>query len=46
MKYMKDDKVSYETKTYLCRLLIEKVELEGEYVEITMIVPDLDKREM
>jgi hypothetical protein len=45
INYVKDDKVSYETKTIICRLLIEKIELDDELVEITMIVPDNKKRD-
>jgi len=45
IKYIKDDKISYETKTHICRLLIEKINLDEEYVEITMIVPYWEKRD-
>jgi hypothetical protein len=45
INHVKDDKVSYETKTILYRLLIEKIVLDEEIVEIIMIVPDNLKRD-
>lgn len=39
MSYIENDKLSYESKTHICRLLVEKIEINKENVEITLIVP-------
>ena len=42
---IKDD-IDYETKTTICRNLINKIVINNEDVEITMIVPDTRKRKV
>ena len=39
-----NDEISYEAKTIICRNLIDKIIIDNEDVEITMIVPDTRKR--
>jgi hypothetical protein len=31
--------MTYEEKTKLCRILIDKIEIENENVEITLLIP-------